>query len=435
MSEVGRLETTLSSLFPMPCKYGVCKIGEYSGLTVLDLLIDTDETRIGLAPEGEARKMLENQADLAVKHEQPIVLVGIYGTPRHIDHPDLNSPQLADMSAVMMVQAALDRVHSAHISGSQYRMIDENLTALWLDRAQHPEGDKGVTKYKSVYEQYYKNRLNLLKTLQAEGLINTGATKIELLSESELYESVYKKAGVTDKVPEDDFFEKCERYRQEMLSYLTASGDIIRKYYGQEDQYWNSSIDDEQLWDKCKKEIINSPEYSGIASTGWQGLIPPEMRKYYLEKFRKILGNANLAANDEMLLFHVATYLSSTLAKHNAKVLTEGLNAGAPVIRVPLAKPVDGRPPTHQSLIPQRTLPKLKGKTSKKVSNSNRAAWLSVAVQGDSKLRLVDTKDYLDTPPELIVPIQIYTVGPDNSPKSYLVDSAIMLSGAKKKIN
>jgi hypothetical protein len=100
---------------------------------------------------------------------------------------------------------------------------------------------------------------------------------------------------------------------------------------------------------------------------------------------------------------------------------------------VPLVKPLDGRPPSHQSLVAQRTLPKVKGGIGKKISTTNRAAWLSMAVQGGDKLRLVDTSSFVDTPQELVVPVQIYTVGSDNGQGSYLVDTAILLSNRETK--
>jgi len=433
MSQVGKLEKVLQDIFPRPCRYGTCNKGEYSGLTIVDRLIDTEESRIGGAPEGAAKEALCKEAETATKHGSPLVLMGIYGTPRHLDHPELNTAQLADMSAVMMVQAALDRVHSAHEPGAQFRMIDEDLTALWLDIAQHPTGQAGKEQFKSVYKKYYEDRKRLLDTLEKEGLINTGNTKIELVSESDLYESVWKKSGAIAPNSEEDYLERCEKNRPEFLCYLASSGKIIQKYYGEDDQSWIASSENSELWEKCQNEIVNTPEFSAIRRMGWQGIIPPEMRKFYLEKFRTILGNANLKADDELLLFHVATYLASTLAKHTAKTITEGLPVGTPIIRVPLVKPLDGRPPSHQSLIAQRTLPKIKGGTGKQISTNNRAAWLSVAVHDNDKLRLVDTQTFIDTPRRLIVPVQIYTVGSDNGPGSYLVDTAILLSDEDEK--
>lgn len=285
MTEINKLADTLAEIFPLPCKYGVCKPGEYSGLTVIDRLIDTEETRIGPPPEGEARRQIEKQADIAVGKKSPVVLVGIYGTPRHLDHPELNSAQLADMASVMMVQAALDRVHSAHLAGAQYRMVDEDLTALWLDIAQHPSGKSGTDHFKSIYEKYINDRLRLLCTLEKEGLINTGATRIQLLSESKLYKSTLKNSTKDHTLHEEDFFTKCEKNRHEFLCYLVVSGNIIKKYYGSDDQNWISSDEDQNRWEKCKKEIQETAEYSAIKLIGWQGLIPPEMRKYYLEKY------------------------------------------------------------------------------------------------------------------------------------------------------
>ncbi|MFA6548166.1 MAG: hypothetical protein WCT11_04510 [Candidatus Magasanikbacteria bacterium] len=433
MSETSKLEHTLQNLFPRPCRYGTCNVGEYSGLTVIDRLIDTEETRIGAPPEGAAKQALQKEANIAIEKGSPLVLVGIYGTPRHLDHPELNKAQLADMSAVMMVQAALDRVHSAHEPGAQFRMIDEDLTALWLDIAQHPAGQTGKPRFKTVYEQYYADRQRLLRTLEKEGLINTGKTRIELLSESDLYESVWERSGFSALPPEEDFLEKCEKNRPEFLCYLFSSGRIIAKYYGEDDKGWVSSAENVELWEKCQREILDTPECAAIKKIGWQALIPPEMRKFFLEKFRTILGDANLKADDEKLLFHIVTYLSSTLAKHNSKTLTEGIPVGSPIIRVPLVKPLDGRPPSHQSLVAQRTLPKVKGGIGKKISTTNRAAWLSMAVQGGDKLRLVDTSSFVDTPQELVVPVQIYTVGSDNGQGSYLVDTAILLSNRETK--
>lgn len=433
MSETAKLEHVLQNLFPRPCRYGACNIGEYSGLTVVDRLIDTEETRIGDAPEGAAKQALEKEANIAIEKGSPLVLVGIYGTPRHLDHPELNNAQLSDMSAVMMVQAALDRVHSAHEPGAQFRMVDEDLTALWLDMAQHPEGKTGKQRFKAVYGQYYADRQRMLNTLEKEGLINTGNTRIELLSESDLYKSVWERSGFTALPPEEDFLGRCEKYRPDFLSYLVSSGRTIARYYGEDDKDWISSTENVELWEKCQREILGTSECATIKQNGWQALIPPEMRKFFLEKFRTILGNANLKADDEKLLFHIATYLSSTLAKSNVKTLTEGVPVGAPIIRVPLVKPLDGRPPSHQSLVAQRTLPKIKGGIGKKVSTNNRAAWLSMAVRAEDKLRLMDTDSFIDTPQELVVPVQIYTVGSDNGAGSYLVDTAILLSDRETK--
>lgn len=432
MKEIAKLEGVLKELFPMPCQYGKCEVGEYSGLTIINRLIDTNQTRIGASPEGLAKSKLVEQANLAIEKDCPLMLVGIYGTPRHLDHPNLNYAQLADLSAVMMIQGALDRIHSAHLKGAEYHIIDENLSALWLDIAQHPSGEKGKDNFNATYKTYFDDRMRLLKTLEKEGLINTGNTKIELLSEADIYGSNWKKEGSLYVPPsfssEDNFLATCERLRTEILNYLTISGAIFKKNYGEDDRQWISSEENIELWEKCKKMIVETNEYLLLKDAGWQGLIPPEMRKYYLEKFRTILGNANLKADDPMLLFHVATYLSSTLAKHKAGTLTGGIPVGTPIIKVPLVRPVDGRPSAFQSLIPQRTLPKVKGSMDKKVSNTNRAAWLSLAVQGDDKLRLIDTTKFTEIPEELIVPVQIYIVGPDNSAGSYLVDTAILLS-------
>ena len=427
MSEIAKLESTLKQLFPIPCQYGKCEVGQYSGLTIVDRLIDTEETRIGDAPEGEAKNQLTREANLAIQKDCPVVLVGIYGTPRNLDHLELNSAQLADLSAIMMVQAALDRVHSAHPRGAKYRAIDENLTALWLDIAQHPAGEKGKEDFKKVYKKYFEDRQRLLKVLEKGGLIKKGNTKIELLSETDLYESASQRREALTVSAEEDFLTKCESIRPEILNYLNCSGQIIIKFYGDDDHNWISSEDNPQLWEQCQKEIMELKEYKALKETGWSGLIPPEMRKYYLEKFRTIIGKAELKANDPVLLFHVATYLASTLAKHKGGTLTEGIASGSPIIRVPLVRPVDGRPSTHQALIPQRTIPNPKNGMRKKLSSSNRAAWLSVAVQGDSKLRLVDTSKFMETPEDLIVPVQIYLAGPNNGTGSYLVDTAILL--------
>lgn len=431
MAESKKLEETLQRLFPIPCRYGKCEVGQYSGLTVVDRLIDTDETRIGAQPEGKAKEQLVHEADLAIKQDCPLALVGIYGTPRDLDRPELNTAQLSDLSAIMMVQAAMDRVYSAHIPGTTYRAVDENLTALWLDIAQHPSGKEGAESFKAVYKKYFDDRRRLIDTLEKEGLINIGNTKIELLSEADLYGEAWKKKGSLYLPPEEDFLAKCEAIRPQMLNYLISSGEIFQRFYGEDDKQWMSTENNPDLWNKCQDAIRETDEYKVLTGTGWQGLIPPEMRKYYLEKFRCILGNAALETNNSNLLFHVATYLSSTLAKHQAGTLTEGIPAGTPIIRVPLVCPVDGRPSTHQSLIPLRTLPKPKGNMDKRLSSTNRAAWLSLAVQSANKLRLVDTPMVTDLPEELVVPVQIYVVGPDNGPGSYLVDTAIVLSDLK----
>lgn len=432
MAEAAKLEGVLKHLFPVPCRYGKCDAGQYSGLTIVDRLIDTEETRIGAPPEGSAKDPLVREAKLAIEKDSPLALVGIYGTPRHLDRPELNSAQLADLSAMMMIQAALDRVYSAHLPGAYYRAVDENLTALWLDLAQHPSKEKGKDKFKSTYKKYYDDRLRLIRTLEKEGFINTGNTKIELLSETDLYKSILEKKESPSIQPEENFLAKCETIRPEILNYLVSSGEIIKKFHGEDDHQWTGSGDNHMLWEQCQKTILGTNEYAALKKIGWQGLIPPEMRKYYLEKFRVILGNATLKADDHTLLFHVSTYLASTLAKHKAGTLTEGIPPETPIIRVPLVRPVDGRPSTHQSLIPQRTLPKPRGSMGKKMSTTNRAAWLSVAVQGENKLRLVDTSTFAEIPEELIIPAQIYIVGPDNGAGSYLVDTAILLSDTEK---
>lgn len=330
------------------------------------------------------------------------------------------------------MQAAMDRVYSAHLPGARYRAVDEDLTALWLDIAQHPDGREGGAKFKSMYRQYFDERKRLLRVMEENGLINTGKTKIELLSETELYAEILKKKGYGATSPEEDFLGKCEAIRPCMLEYLVSSGDIVQQLYGEDDHQWIGSEENVQLWQKCEDAIRATSAYQALAETGWQGLIPPEMRKYYLEKFRCILGGADLKANDTSLLFHVATYLSSTLAKHQAGTLTEGLPVGTLGIRVPLVRPVDGRPSSHQSLIPLRTLPQPKGKTmEKRMSSTNRAAWLSLAAQGANKLRLVDTAKFVQLPEELVVPAQIYVVGPSNGRGSYLMDTAIILPGAE----
>lgn len=428
MEEAKKLEETLQRLFPMQCQYGKCEAGQYSGLTIVDRLIDTDETRIGTAPQGEAKIKMISEAELAIQKNCPLALVGIYGTPRSLDRPELNTAQLSDMSAIMMVQAAMDRVYSAHLPGTTYRAVDEDLTALWLDVAQHPAGESGKEGFKAVYKKYFDDRKRLINSLEKEGLINCGNTKIELLAESDLYGATWEKKGSLYLPPEEEFFKKCEAFREEILNYLTSSSEIFKRFYGEDDKKWISSEDDVELWNKAKTAIEETNEYKKLTETGWQGLIPPEMRKYYLDKFRCILGNAYLKSDDTNLLFHVATYLSSTLAKHQAGTLTEGISKGTPVIRVPLVRPVDGRPPSHQSLVPLRTLPKPKGNMDKRLSNTNRAAWLSMAVQSANKLRLVDTSKIVETPDEFVIPVQIYVVGADNGPSSYLVDTAIVLS-------
>lgn len=428
MAESKKLEETLQRLFPVQCQYGKCEAGQYSGLTIVDRLIDTDETRIGTAPVGEAKEKMVHQAELAIQHDCPLALVGIYGTPRDLDRPELNTAQLSDMSAILMVQAAMDRVYSAHMPGATYRAVDENLTALWLDIAQHPSGKDGKENFKSVYKKYFDDRKRLIDTLEKEGLINSGNTKIELLSEADLYGNIWQKEGSHYMPPEESFLAKCEAIQPDMLNYLTASGEIFKKFYGRDDKMWESSEENPELWNKVRSMVEESSEYKKLVEIGWQGLIPPEMRKYYLEKFRCILGNASLESDDTNLLFHIATYLSSTLAKHKAGTLTEGVPAGTPIIRVPLVRPVDGRSASHQSLIPLRTLPKPKGNMDKRLSNTSRAAWLSMAVQSANKLRLVDTSKIIETPEELVIPVQIYVVGADNGPSSYLVDTAIVLS-------
>lgn len=423
-----KLQGILSELFPRPCRYGSCKPGEYSGATVINRLVDTPETRIGPEPEGSARDQMVRQANLAIETGAPIALVGIWGTPRHLESPEVNSAQLSDLAALMMVQGALDRVASAHPEGAYYHAVDENLTALWLDIAQHPLGAKGESKFKWTYRTYYNDRARLVAALEAEGLINRGNTKIELVSETDQYRRIWKKKGSEHFQPEYDFLAKCEQVRPAIVNYLISSGEAIGRFYGPDDNSWQSSTDNPQLWADCEREILARPESSKLKEVGWSGLIPPEMRKYYLAKFRNIIGQADLKANDPLLLFHVATYLSSTLVKSKAGTLTEGLPEGAPIIKVPLVKPVDGRPPTHQALVAQRTLPNPEGPLGKRVSNTNRSAWGSVAVFGDKKLRLVGVEEFLRTPAELVVPADVYMVGPDNGAGSYLVNTAIVLS-------
>jgi len=423
-----QVQQTLSEIFPVRCKYDKCNPGDVVGAEVIRRLIDTPETRIGSSPEGSAKEQLEREASKAMIENSPIALVSIYGTPRHLDHPELNKAQLSDFAAVMMAQAALDRVYSVHDQGAFFHLVDENLTALWLDIAQHPDGKAGIEKFQGVYKGYLNDRLRMIKVLEEHGLINTGRTKIELLSETDIYGDIWKKIGSPRRNPEEDFITKCEISRPIFLNYLTISGDIFKKKYGPDDSLWQSSTENPELWDECQKEIMGTQEYKDLKISGWQGLIPPEMRTYYLNKFRQILGQPNLSADDQTLLFHVATYLSSTLEKYKAGVLTHGIADGTPIIKVPLTRPVDGRPQSHQALVPQRTLPEPQNKSlSKRISNCNRSAWGSLAVHSNSKLRLMETKEFLRIPEENIIPAEIYMIGPDRGKGSYLAETAFII--------
>lgn len=423
------IQQVLAELFPVKCKYGACNPGECTGATVIDRLIDTSETRIGKPPEGTAREALVKQATKAIQEGKAVGLVGIYGTPRHLDRPDLNKAQLSDFAAIMMAQAALDRVYSAYKPGAFFHMVDENLTALWLDIAQHSEGQQGMERFQGVYKTYFNDRQRLLSVLAEKGWINTGNTRIDLLSESIIYEKIWKQIGSSHSRPEYDFLARCEVSRPKILNYLLSSGEVFKNIYGNDDQHWPGSSEQPHLWEECLKGIEGSSECKVLQETGWSGLIPPEMRSYYLAKFRQILGRPELAADDPLLLFHVATYLSSTLEKAKAGTLTHGLPEGTPIIKIPLVRPVDGRPPTHQALVAQRTFPEPQSKSlAKKVSNANRSAWGSVAVHADGKLRLMDVGEYIKIPEESVIPAQIYMVGPDKGQGSYIADTAIITS-------
>lgn len=432
MRSAEQLQDILCQLFPRPCNYGTCQPGEYTGLTVVDRLIDTPETRIGDQPIGQAKDAMVRQAEAAIDKACPLALVGIYGTPRHLDYPDLNRANLSDLSAIMMVQAAMDRVASAHEPGAKFYGVEEDLTALWLDLTQHPSGSQAEaqSRFQTIYKRYLDDKVRLIQELAKAGLINAGNTEILLQSETALYRSIWETKGAPGHGPEYDFLAKCEAVRPAIVNYLLTSTEIFTRHYGNDDASWKSSTEDPETWSLCERLIKETPEYRQLQETGWQGLVPPEMRAYYLAKFRQILNNPDLAATDPVLNFHVATYLASTLEKFKAGTLTAGIPNGTPMIKVPLVKPVDGRPSQFQALVAQRTFPQLGGPLRKKVSSTNASAWSSVGVFGDKKARLLHTDEFLNVPEELVVPATVYCLEPNRGggvgPR--LVDTAIILS-------
>ncbi len=426
MTQARRLEEVLQFLYPMPCESRSRKPGQVSGATIVDQLVCCRQSRIGPEPCGTAREILEDSACRTIEQRKPLALVGIYGTPRHIENTWLNRANLSDVAALMMIQAAMERVSSVYPEGAFYRSLDEDLTALWLDINQQPNGDQRRLEFQQVYQQYFEERKRIIELLSRCGLVSHGQTAIHLLQESSVFHQIWEENRLSGESSQDFFLSECEQVRPVFIDFLRASTDIIVRYYSENDERWDETICSTDA-QQCKSEIEALPEFAALEAIGWKGSIPPEMRMYYLRKFREVIGDINLKPTDELLLYHVATYLSSTLVRNRHQTLTHSLQPETPVIKMPLVKPVSGRPLSHLALVPQRTLPYINsGRGKKLVSHNNASPWSCIAGIGGKKLRVVRVCDLSPEDLDRIVPAQVFVRGPDNGPL-YLAETALMM--------
>ncbi len=300
----GRIEDTILGAMHTLFPYGAppperhCAAADLP-LEIHSALAGTQALRIQKAPSGEALKRNLTRIEAMVEAGQPISMFVLIGSAKFPDGTvEQNEADLADFAGIQTIMTLDQRVRSVYAPGTSVRAYYEDVVGDWLF-GEHCW---------PAQERYW----DTLKQLHTDTEAQFGHNPIHLVRE----ESIMASLGVSL----DDFRNRAEAHRLRFHEYLFESDEIMTEFI-QATPY--------QTWDEARRQLgeaypgfvqgfadkalLSLSSFKALQEQGWQGVIPPEMREFYLGR---IANNAhNIGEGREAWMTYMARYYGSTLLK------------------------------------------------------------------------------------------------------------------------
>jgi hypothetical protein len=272
---------------------------------VWSALTGTSKMRIGKAPEGAAAERNLQKIEQMMGKGEPISLVSVIGTAKLPDGtPDQNHADLADFAAMQMVYMLDERVRAVYPQGIQVRYFYEDAVGDWLFGPNARESQ----------DIYWEELQRMNTDLSA----SYGREVIHLVKETNMLELTSVKTS-------PEFIKECRKVEPLFKAYLEESqqlmDDFIQNFTTFES--WdaarkNLGAEYANFWeDFANQHLRGLDSWKNLQAAGWNGLVPPEMRAFYVDRFAT---NANNSGSTiEELREYMAHYYASTLVKSRLK--------------------------------------------------------------------------------------------------------------------
>lgn len=264
-----------------------------------DALSGVQPLRIKKAPQGEAKERNLARIEAMVAADMPIPLMMLVGTAKFPDgSAEQNTADLADFGAIQTAIALDKRVRAVYPNGVSVRAYYEDFVGDWLF------GDQCWPAQETYFDS--------LKQLHKDAGDQFGHNPIHFVREQD----IMSKLGVDL----SQFRDRADGHRIRFEEYLTDSEEVLEAclartpYESWEEARNQLKANYPEFLDEVAGGALRSlPSFKALQEHGWEGIIPPEMREFYLRRFAQ---NVNgIAPNRAARLAYMARYYGSTLVK------------------------------------------------------------------------------------------------------------------------
>ncbi len=259
-------------------------------------IVGTGQVRYGSKPNPESLVAIRQVIRLHVDAGAPIPVLVPAGPKKPVD---THSVDMAELSALKMLGCLNDRVRQYYPAGINYRIRLEDVTG-WFLEGHIPTTRPAIERYLADFEML-----------------------IRIMGYDQAIIPVRESTMMTER----EFSELSLQIAAPMEEYVRAT---------------DQSFDDYE----------NLPSWQKLVELGWKGLIPPEQRNFYRERFTKLIPDLDAAGVER----HMVKYLASTLAR--IKLNAVGSGSWSKWIQLNFAPPVPGIPTSMVSTrVHYRTAP------------------------------------------------------------------------------
>ncbi len=250
---------------------------------VTEEMIGSRQVRLAGRPTPESEVAMRDVVRNCIKQSHPIPVLVVSGPKKSVVG---ESVDIAELSALKTLACLNKRVKTHYPPGITVRIRLEDSTGYYLE-----EGVKGLNE---TIERYIQDFSSLIKVL--------GYDFIEPVREQSL-------------MTVDQLREKADKVLPLIMSYIQDS-EIIKE-----------------------REWAHLDSWKKLIKTGWQGMIPREMRDYYHRRYSNLFPEYD--ENNRLAV--TAKYMAGTLARYQLKAIG-ALDTWPGFFQINFAPPVPGIP-------------------------------------------------------------------------------------------
>lgn len=251
---------------------------------IVEEMIGSRQVRLAGRPTPESEVAMRKVVRSCVENKCPIPVLVVSGPKKTVVG---ESVDLAELSALKMLACLDKRVKAFFAPGITVRIRLEDTTGYYLE--------EGVEGLHETIERYVNDFSVLVRVLGYGDFIEPVRERI-LMTESQLREA----AGEVFPL---------------LLSYLQDSEHL-----------------EESEWGKLGS-------WKRLSDTGWQGMIPREMRQHYHGRYSRLFPGCG----EEDILRLIAKYMAGTLARYQLRA-TGAIDSWPGFFQINFAPPVPGIP-------------------------------------------------------------------------------------------